>query len=81
MKLLIHHVLPPLITEDGGLTMINLISCNDEVEQPNPALHKLWAISPTSVTALPTSTSDTLSHRTLMNCLELSLRKTAENSQ
>lgn len=77
----IRHVLLPLTTEDGGLTMINLISCFGEVEQPNSAIHILWAISPTSATALPTSTGDILSHRTTMNSLELSPRKTAENSQ
>lgn len=80
MRLLIHHVLPALLTEDGGFTMINLISCFGEVEQPNRALHILWTISPTSATALPTSIGDTLSHRAT-NSLELSFRKTAENSQ
>lgn len=60
--MLIHHVLPPLISEDGHLTVINLISRFGEVEQPNPALHILWAISPTSAAALPTSVGDTLSH-------------------
>lgn len=78
--MLIHHVLPALLTEDGGFTTINLISCFGEVEQPNRALHILWAISPTSATALPTSIGDTLSHRAT-NSLELSFRKTAENFQ
>lgn len=49
--------------------MIHLISCFGEVEQPNPALHILWAISPTSA-ALPTSVGDTSSHWALTNSLE-----------
>lgn len=51
------------------------------MEQPNPTLHIFWAASPTAATALPTSVGDTLSHRAPTNSLELSFRKTAENSR
>lgn len=58
----IHHVLPPFIIKDGGLTVSNSILCFGKVEHPNCALQTLWAIHlpPTSATALPTSIGDTL---------------------